>query len=1649
MKRTIQIKKEHLTILLVFLSHFLIAQSNVDISINWPNYSSENQVDVYTPGGILIYTITDPIGTGDSSYSASENIGCLADGINYYIIMTDSANDGWDGAASVDIISGGFNVLSNTGLTATSTGTTVFFNVSGGGCVTCSSTINTFPYTESFESGLGAWTQETTDNFDWTINSGGTPSAGTGPSAAADGAFYAYAEANSNFNNETLLISPCFDLTSPSFAYLSFFYHMYGADMGTLKVDLSTDDGATYSTNLWTQIDQVQTGNADAWEEAVINLNAYLGQTIRLRFYSTIGVNLTSDMAIDDITIDTTENTLTSAPGGISTDLRLWLKSTEGLAYTDGQAVSLWADQGRGTNATVNTVGQEPTYKDNIADNINFNPVIAFDNTPNAPIDGDLTSLPQEYLQGNSGFYSQDIFIVAFPDETVNSAYGAMDMFCGDANPLDDIDQDVTGIGWGGYTGRLDDEIITYAHSANPEPNDPDINLRGYGIAHTNISDSYSNVGIINARNTLAATSQELYYNGLNIGNTEVGVPQFVNVNGSRYFIGRSQLFKGSYKGKIAEIITYSARKGDADLTQDRNRIQSYLAIKYGITLGINGTSQDYVNSAGTVIWDQSANAGYNYDIAGIARDDDSNLNQKQSSSINNAIDGTGPIEGILTMGITDIYDTNNINIASNPDTLADKDYLVWGNNNASLDAVPNTIIVDISSGIAGLSTPVTFLGMQRIWKVVENGSDIGTVKVSIPQNAVRNISPPGEYLMFISDTAVFDPTADYRVMTLNGSNIETEYDFNGTKYITFGYSPQVIVERSINFDGISDYLDMENVLNLNASQFTVSAWIKRTSGSLNTSILSKRDFAYTEGYDLKIDATGNVEMSWKNGSTQFITSDTVIPENEWHQVAVIYDGSDATLYIDGVLDITKSLTAPTTTNQSFFVAAAGKDSPTAHFEGNIDEVRVWNTALTADQLHFIMNQEIEKNTSFVSGKITLTTITKNETATIPWSNLAGYYPMSIYTYTNTNDESDNNNQGALRNLNTVDFQTAPLPYKSDANGNWDSNASWLNGSLQTIPGATSIVDNTKSVDWNIIETNHDLTMDNSSLPVANNDNRLMLYLDIKSNKLNVTGDNATDTGNGLTITHYLNIDGKIDLEGESQLIQTIDSDFNVTSSGTIERDQQGTQDLYTYNYWSSPVGISNITTNNNSYTVSDVYSDGTNPAASLAINFITNSYDGTFGSPIGIADYWIWKYSNDTNSYYNWQQILSTGTILAGEGFTMKGVNDTSGNMLLEQNYILEGKPNNGDITLPITAGNAYLVGNPYASAIDAHQFIIDNAPVIDNVGATNGTLYFWEHWGGGTHVTAEYQGGYATYNLSGGVPAAALGVNTLGSGGSPTKLPGRYIPISQGFFVLGETNGNIVFNNSQRVFQKEGVNSIFVKNGVNTSTINNPTEDNRMKIRLGLNSVNAMNRQILVTVDENASPELDYGYDGKQTENQMDDMYWMISDEKHVIQGIDRIETTTILPLGVHTSLDGINTFKIDELVNVPTNLEIYIYDTLTSSYHDIREADFSIDLTADEYLNRFELRFTNNALTTEDINGIQFYFTNNNETIVIENPYLKVIKSLELYNILGQSIIKFDTIETQDHLEFKTNTISPGNYILKIKTETDTLSKKVLIQ
>ena len=237
--------------------------------------------DIYQDGVFLI----NVVGT-------SHQVTGLSDSTNYsfYVIARDAANNSSAQSNSVSI----------TTLTP----------------VPCSgSSISTFPYSESFENTFGLWTNDTDDDFDWTNkqeegDGNSTPSGSTGPSLASDGNYFLFIEAsNPNFPSKVArLISPCLDFTGRENAVLTFDYHMFGGFIGVLTVDVSIDNGATYTTLTdYTLTGAQQTGHTDAWKTQNVDLSLYDGQSIKLRFSATTSSDGTTgwqgDISLDNFGI--------------------------------------------------------------------------------------------------------------------------------------------------------------------------------------------------------------------------------------------------------------------------------------------------------------------------------------------------------------------------------------------------------------------------------------------------------------------------------------------------------------------------------------------------------------------------------------------------------------------------------------------------------------------------------------------------------------------------------------------------------------------------------------------------------------------------------------------------------------------------------------------------------------------------------------------------------------------------------------------------------------------------------------------------------------------------------------------------------------------------------------------------------------------------------------------------------------------------------------------------------------------------------------------------------------------------------------------------------------------------------------------------
>jgi hypothetical protein len=162
----------------------------------------------------------------------------------------------------------------------------------------CATPIATFPYTESFENGLGDWRQDVNDVFDWTRQSGPTPTANTGPNSARDGNFYLFTESSApnQIYDYAFMVSPCFDFTNFNQGELRFWYHMYGSFTGQIVLQGSTDGG--FNWDIYPPFN-IYGDQGNQWHEIVIDLAPYANAPF---FKFRVGVQIGADFS--DIAID-------------------------------------------------------------------------------------------------------------------------------------------------------------------------------------------------------------------------------------------------------------------------------------------------------------------------------------------------------------------------------------------------------------------------------------------------------------------------------------------------------------------------------------------------------------------------------------------------------------------------------------------------------------------------------------------------------------------------------------------------------------------------------------------------------------------------------------------------------------------------------------------------------------------------------------------------------------------------------------------------------------------------------------------------------------------------------------------------------------------------------------------------------------------------------------------------------------------------------------------------------------------------------------------------------------------------------------------------------------------------------------------------
>ncbi|AXG70977.1 fibronectin type III domain protein [Kordia sp. SMS9] len=201
------------------------------------------------------------------------------------------------------------------------------------------------PYTEDFETFTPAvdaafaaencWTGSNTGGSYFWESAAGTDagSGGTGPSPTITTGNYFYTEASGASNGDVAeLVSPLVDLSGLTAPALTFNYHMFGVQIGTLDVIVNG------TTNVWTLSGQQQGTDITAWELAVVDLAAYAGQSITITFRGTAVGTFEGDIAIDNVSF--TELPACSVPNALTATMIT--DTSADLGWTENGTATVW-----------------------------------------------------------------------------------------------------------------------------------------------------------------------------------------------------------------------------------------------------------------------------------------------------------------------------------------------------------------------------------------------------------------------------------------------------------------------------------------------------------------------------------------------------------------------------------------------------------------------------------------------------------------------------------------------------------------------------------------------------------------------------------------------------------------------------------------------------------------------------------------------------------------------------------------------------------------------------------------------------------------------------------------------------------------------------------------------------------------------------------------------------------------------------------------------------------------------------------------------------------------------------------------------------------------------------------------------------------
>ena len=573
-------------------------------------------------------------------------------------------------------------------------------------------------------------------------------------------------------------------------------------------------------------------------------------------------------------------------------------------------------------------------------------------------------------------------------------------------------------------------------------------------------------------------------------------------------------------------------------------------------------------------------------------------------------------------------------------------------------------------------------------------------------------------------------------------------------------YTP-VISQYHLDFDGSSSYVSFDQSVIYGKSEFTIELWVMPDDVPTSTysSLIGENDCVEFGFYNGQIHAwLEGTESGGSHVTTSIsVGSDLETWEGTWHHLALVADGSNVIIYADGE-EINNSAFAvndfrSSGTQYNLSIGAFAYSTFPYYFDGSLDEVRIWDKALSADDIRMAMCQEIVQNSGNIQGEFT----GESSPGSLSWTNdLECYFDMNNLSNELLDATSPSVN-GDLQNINGLSrsSQTTPLPYESDGNGVWTNASTWL--SNQTEPQNK----------WAIVDVKNNVNV---------NRDEVARWVDIDA------GDRLRINSNrSLTVTDAIVNNGTFRIKENGSLVQLNTGSDNNSGTGEYKIERSGNNSELTYNIWSSPVQNASITSTFSGVNPCDVY-----------------VFDGTIQN-------WKYDYASGFNATCNGNNVTfsSSDVWSGGDGIMNPGVGYFIPGNASNTKKTFEGDVNNADISVSIyaqnnpggvnwTGDNWNLLGNPYPSAID---IMASNSTSFasQNSSAITGDIYFWvDDASSGSGYNASQD--YAVYNSTGGVSA------------NGSEIPDGYIASGQGFWVIATSTQSVVFNNAMRDSENKG---------------------------------------------------------------------------------------------------------------------------------------------------------------------------------------------------------------------------------------------------